>query len=613
MKRNSFYLYLLLFVFAHLTIDAQNQKQIDSINILLELSKKNVYSDTKKALDYAQVAKKLFKKEYGEKLNAQIEYRIGSVHYVCAVYDLALEHFLNATEIYKKINDSEGLAIGYSGLGLVEMGIENYESSIDYYKIAATYIDNKNDKIQTVIDFNMGLNYFDLEEYDLAIEKLWKSSKSAPIHGRYDIEQMAFINLGDYYLKIKKYDSAIIYYQKVQNHSQEVNIWQKTYLKRGLAKYYLAQKNLELAEKFASESLEHAKNIDSKWEISRNLNTLSEIAFKKNLFKDAYLLKQEQQVYNDSINFESRINKIKYLIFKKKETELHELAHQHENTKSDLTTAIWVLIITIFLFALSLILLFLFSKRLKKKKKSNKELDAKNNGLEENLATKTKILSIISHDMKSPLAAIKQVLMMYNNELLTREEQDSLLKKLLIQVESTIEMLNNLVFWAKKQAQGIKVNKVAINAYKSVNEIINHNKVILELKNIDVHLVAEDFKHIKVIIDPDQFQIICQNLLGNSIKYSHNSNEIHIRFSENDKMLKIHFIDFGLGMDAAKIEEILSKSTNIKSKTGTNEEKGSGLGLILVQSLLELNDGFLEIKSEVNKGSEIIINLVKAI
>jgi signal transduction histidine kinase len=467
--------------------------------------------------------------------------------------------------------------------------------------------------MQCVIDFNLGLNYLFIEKWNTGLKYLWKSCKNAPLHKRFDIQQMAYINLGDYYLNQKNYDSAFIYYQKVGKHPEVVNSWQKTQLYRGLAQYYLTQNNITEAEKFANDALKLAKKSNSKWEISSNLSTLAEIAYKKELFEEAFLLKKQEKAYNDTLSSEKTINKIKYIIHKKKEAEFHELTHKSEEAESNLTSAIWAVAITLLFLIASLLLLSLISKRLKTKNISNKFLDEKNNDLEENLATKTKILSIISHDMKSPLAAIKQILTMYNNQMLTREEQDSLLKKLLIQVESTIEMLNNLVFWAKKQAQGIKINKVAICPIRAIREIIHYNKIVLELKNIDVHLMSEGFEKTKVIIDPDQFQIICQNLLGNSIKYSHNSNEIHIRFLETEKMLRIHFIDFGMGMEAAKIEEILSKSTNIKSKTGTNEEKGSGLGLILVQSLLELNDGYLEIKSEVNKGSEIIINLVKAI
>jgi signal transduction histidine kinase len=439
------------------------------------------------------------------------------------------------------------------------------------------------------------------------------------LKNRRDIAQMSLINIGDIYLHQKNYDSAFYYYKKVETF-ETIDSWQKTQLKRSLAKYQLALHNLDEAEKLGLEALILAEKIESKWEISENLHTLSEVAFEKKLFEKAYLLKQREQKYEDSINVENRVRKIKYLLFQKKEQENHQLSETNKAIQTNLSRAIIVLIIIVLLFVFSLSLLLLYRKNLKNKIKFNNELNEKNerissqnSNLEETLATKTKILSIISHDMKSPLAAIKQVLMMYNDSLLTREEQDSLLKKLLIQVESSIEMLNNLVFWPKKQAQGIKVNKVAISPIGAIKEIIQYNKIILELKSIDVNLSTNGFERTKAIIDPDQFQIICQNLLGNSIKYSYNGSEILIQFTETEKMLCIHFKDYGLGMDAEKIAEILSKNTKIKSRIGTNDEKGSGLGLILVQSLLELNDGFLEIKSEPNQGSELIVNVVKAI
>jgi len=612
-KRTLSTLAFLMFLLGFLNMNAQFESEIESINSLLEKSKDLIYEDTNESLKFAIDARKKYKHSYGEKLLAEIEYRTGAVYYVSSVYDKALEHFLNASSLYENLNDTYGVARSNTGLGLVEMGIENYQSSIDYYRKAEKFLNNKNDKMQCVIDFNLGLNYLFLEKWDTGLKYLWKSSKKAPLHNRFDIQQMAYINLGDYYLKLKNYDSAYIYYQKVDKHPETVNSWQKTQLYRGLAQYYLTQNDINEAENFANEALKLAKKSNSKWEISSNLSTLAEIAYKKELFEEAFLLKKQETAYNDTLSSEKTINKIKYIIHKEKEAELHELSHKHEEAESNLASAIWAIAITLFLLVASLLLLSLFSKRLKTKNISNKFLDEKNNDLKESLATKTKILSIISHDMKSPLAAIKQILMMYNDGMLEREEQDMLLKKLLIQVETTIEMLNNLVFWAKKQANGIKMNKIAINPLDTIKSTISYNKIVLELKEIQITLDSDGFEKTKTIIDPDQFQIICQNILGNSIKYSHNGGKIDISFSEQNKMIHIHFIDYGIGMDHLKIEEIQKKGIEIKSQSGTNDEKGSGLGLVLVQSLLELNEGYLTIKSKPNQGSEFIVSLKKAI
>lgn len=599
---------------------AQYKKEIDSIRNLLEMSKNVLYEDSKKSLEYAKTAENKYLDIYGDVLLAEINYRIGTVYYLKAEYASALERFTNANDIYLKLNDSIGIVTGYTGLGLVEMGIENYEISIKYYEKARKYITSDNDKNQCVINFNVGLNYYYLEDYDNSLKYIRKSIDQAKTNERFDIEMMAYINLANYHLTFKNNDSALVYLQKVENHPSEPNLWNKTYLKKGMAKYYLAENNLMMAEKEAMASMDIAKKLNLKWEIEENLETLSQIAFLKNDFKNAFLFKQQQQIYNDSINSENRVRKIKYLLYQKKDNENKRLALDNKTIKSSLITAKTIVIVSFVICIISVILLLLYRKNLKSKTKFNEELNNKNKeiisqntDLEEMISTKTKILSIISHDMKSPLAAIKQVLMMYNDKMLTKEEQDELLKKLLIQVESTIEMLTNLVFWAKKQANGIKVNKVALNPLNSLKNIIKQNKVILDLKEIDIYLQSDGFENTKIIIDPDQFRIICQNIIGNSIKYSFNNSKINIFFSESGNNLKIHFIDEGVGMTKEKINEIIAKKSNLKSQLGTNEEKGSGLGLVLTQSLLELNNGHLEISSELNKGSEFIIHLNKTI
>ena len=597
---------------------AQFEKEIDSIQVLLNLSKSLFHENTKKSFEYTMLSEKLYKEAYGKPLLAEIKYSIGYIFYVKADFAQALEYFVDSNELYQETNDTLGLFISYTSLGLVEMGIENHEASIDYFKKASEFINKENQPNKCIIDYNIGLNQYNINEIELALKNFWRASKSAKIYKKYDLEIMTYLKLSEHYLDIENQDSCFYYLQKVKNHSYKFNSWVRVYLQKGLSKYYLSKGDLKIANELATNALNLSHQIGSKWDIADNLKTLAEIAFQKNDFKNAYLLKKQQEIYNDSINSENRIRKIKYLIYQKKEAENQLLSKTNKNIMSRLSTAKIIIIVVFLIFLLSLTLLLLYRRNLKNKTKFNEELNQKNkkivlqnSDLKEINNTKTKILSIVSHDMKSPLATIKQVLVMYNEGMLSKEEQDLLLKKLLIQVESSIEMLNNLVFWAKKQAQGIKVNKIAIIPFEILKNIFHHNKVVLELKNIEILFISEGFEKTKAIIDPDQFQIICQNILGNCIKFSHNSSQIIIKFSETENHLKIHFIDSGIGMSKDKINEILNKNIQLKSESGTNDEKGSGLGLVLVQSLLELNDGLLEIQSQPNEGSEFVVYLSK--
>ncbi len=597
---------------------AQHEKEIDSIQVLLKKSKSLFNENTAQSFEYAKLCEKLYKEAYGKPLLAEIKYSIGSLFYVKADYAQALEYFVDSNELYQEINDTLGLFTSYKSLGLVEMGIENHESSIDYFRKASEFINKEKQPDKCVIDYNIGLNQYQINEIEPALKNFWRASKSAKIYKKYDIEIMTYLKLSEHYLGIDNQDSCFYYLQKVKNHSYKFNSWVHVYLQKGLSKYYLSKGDVKIANELATNALNLAHQIGSKWDIADNLGTLSEIAFQKNDFKNAYLLKKQQEIYNDSINSENKIRQIKYLIYQKKEAENQLLSKTNQTIINRLSTAKTIILVVFILCLSFLVLLFIYRKNLKKKTRFTVELSQKNekivlqnSDLEEINNTKTKILSIVSHDMKSPLATIKQVLVMYNEGMLSKEEQDLLLKKLLIQVESSIEMLNNLVFWAKKQAQGIKVNKIAIIPFEILKNIFHHNKVVLELKNIEILFISEGFEKTKAVIDPDQFQIICQNILGNCIKFSHNSSQIIIKFSEDENYLKIHFIDSGIGMTEDKINEILNKNIQLKSESGTNDEKGSGLGLVLVQSLLELNDGLLEIQSQPNEGSEFVVYLSK--
>ena len=178
-KKNLCPLFCLLFVFAHFINHAQNQKQIDSINVLVELSKKHIYDDTKLSITYLKKAENLSNNQNSPKLQGRIFYDFGNAYYMTTDYDLSLEYFLKSKDIFVKVKDSVGILKCYTGLGLVEMGIDNYENSIDYYKKAGEYIKSPIDEKQSVIDFNIGLNYFYLKKYDSAKVFFLKSSKVA--------------------------------------------------------------------------------------------------------------------------------------------------------------------------------------------------------------------------------------------------------------------------------------------------------------------------------------------------------------------------------------------------------------------------------------------------
>ena len=116
-----------------------------------------------------------------------------------------------------------------------------------------------------------------------------------------------------------------------------------------------------------------------------------------------------------------------------------------------------------------------------------------------------------------------------------------------------------------------------------------------------------------VLSDKDQLKIIIQNLLTNAIKFTPLHGEIKVYFTETEQHLLIHIQDFGVGMSPEKMAQLFRQFGSKVSNPGTEREKGTGIGLMLVNEFAKLNKIKIKVDSEEGKGSTFSVILPKAI
>jgi signal transduction histidine kinase len=229
----------------------------------------------------------------------------------------------------------------------------------------------------------------------------------------------------------------------------------------------------------------------------------------------------------------------------------------------------------------------------------NKEISNQNLLLEEDNRTKNKLLSIISHDLRTPLVNTKGVLNLVNQGMVPPEEADRLLQLLETQYLGTTSLLDNMLFWIKGQMNGKEDEKVKVGLFQLVKSLEDEQRLPLTKKKIQ--LVNNVDKYVSVMIEKEMIRIVCRNLISNAIKFTHENSsiELYSRIEGGDLYLTVK--DSGIGMSEEAIEKVNAKQ--YYNTTGTSYEKGSGFGLMLCRDLIMKSGGELLIESEPGKGS----------
>lgn len=243
-------------------------------------------------------------------------------------------------------------------------------------------------------------------------------------------------------------------------------------------------------------------------------------------------------------------------------------------------------------------------------KKSRNLIQKQNEKLQELNASKDKFFSIISHDLRGPFTGLLGLtsLILQDKDSFEFDEVIDLIVKLDQSLKKQYSLIENLLQWAKIQTNRIEINNDKFN----LKNLITEAKMILrnnseEKKIRIVNQVPDDYT---CLADRFMHQSIINNLLTNAIKFSHQNSEIHISAIEQDKQIILKIQDFGVGIKPENLAKLFKIDQHLTT-LGTNNEKGTGLGLILVKEMIERNQGTISVQSELNQGSVFSVTIKK--
>ena len=225
--------------------------------------------------------------------------------------------------------------------------------------------------------------------------------------------------------------------------------------------------------------------------------------------------------------------------------------------------------------------------------------------LETSLRFKNRVLSVIAHDLKNPIASVAQFsdLLASKPELASKKHITHSLSE---SSQAAVTLLDNLLYWGQSESDRLSISPVQIKMKDLVKEV----EVLYQHMALQKELVftTEVKTSIRAFADPVYINIVLRNLVANAIKFTRKGGSVHVRAWQELDKIYCSVIDTGVGLKPEYLEQF-KKEGYLSSSTGTDQEIGTGLGLQLVKDMLEKNNGTLEIESKAEVGSTFTFTL----
>ncbi len=525
---------------------------------------------------------------------------LGDIYATQGKVEKALDYYLQTIPYHQEHRDTNNLAFTYLNIANIYLANEAYPEARRYLEKTLGLI-NENKKYSTVLTESYHqLTWLSIRENKLdAADSLLMKSPDYP--GRI-AEGPTY--LSDFYslhaeLHYRKgmIDSALIYWEKALRNAREFGDQYvlADILLQGVS-LKIEEKNIEEAQKLIVEAEELAHKIKSKILFKDLFKKKHDLALSQNHYKEAEFFLRRYEDFDDSLRSDRMSVRLAHIEELRNEIERQNLLHskellQEQNRKKELllNRRRIILLLTIILLLVSLTTITITLIYYRRARKIN--------------LTKDRMISVISHDLRTPIYQIEQLL-----DMAIESGEMELVKKARLSTSNLRKTFDNLLYWAKSQLKGSRNQKEKLNLAELVGEAIEFQKPALEDKEIRIH--TENIDDIEIEFDPVQFEIILRNLLSNAVKFTPKGGEIIIRAKEINNEIQIEVKDSGVGIPE-ELQKKLFDTRHMFTSRGTLNEKGAGLGLSLAYYFAKSNGAYLSVESEEGKGSTFRIHIPK--
>ncbi len=615
------------------------------------------------ALDYTRKAEKIFRKIPDSHNQIRVKNNIGLIQKNIGHYTEALQAYIAALKGYEKAGENQrATVIVLSNLGNVYASLNDsaYNKQIHrYYERAYKIAVHIQDTIQIISCIEL-LAKAEAMQKNFAVAKAYyeKGYKLIKQTHNYLEEGYYMMRISDIYSMAGEVDTAIkiteqalhifetrnaleaiaqtqgklaLFYRRknayqisqnyalaAQENARKSDYNSIPYLHTILINNAIDMKNFQEAEQLAQNAITHfqrVKGASSLLEIYKLFIKLDTIQN-----KDASAVKWYAR-YNklyDSLATAGKHKTILELQFKydlqdqQRENEyLKKLNHLHHLETQEQGVIIIAVSSTLLIVLIVLFLLYKNRKKLTKLlilvSEKKHEIEIQNESLGKLNLTKDRILSIISHDMRSPLANLKAVLDLANIGYISLEEQVHMTQKLNKDIARVYDFLQNLLLWAESQMAGFVPSIVEVNLHTHIENVFDITENQASRKQIKCLNLTEN--PLQLQTDKDILGIVLLNLVSNAIKFTPESGEIKIAVTQKPHATIISVKDNGVGIPTEYQSKIFGNTRF--TTNGTAEEKGTGFGLTLCLDFMKTLGGNLYFESTAGEGTTFFMEVPK--
>lgn len=452
--------------------------------------------------------------------------------------------------------------------------------------------------------------YFEAEQFDKALIAFLKVDTASAFQRRHLNLDAIVQNIGKCYFFSKQYDKAESYYlaaerieHKEKNPQKEIgfyidmaNLYYEQYMDKQAITYF--KKAYDLAKTDG--------DFFSKQITAQNMAVIEE---NRGNFKQSVLYLKEYEQWHDSVNDQNKIYAVaqqekKYAVDQKqRQVKLLETENKLKQTERNLYLTASLALGIMLVFGI-----YLFRQNVKR----SKIILAQKQELDELNTMKDRLFSIVSHDLRSSVYALKNSNSSLYDHIASGRftEAENQLERNTSIATNTYNLLDNLLHWALLQTKGGYFKQENHRLSMLIDQVAFNFQSLLQEKQISFENMLP--KKVKAYVDAESMKIVFRNFMDNSIKFSDVGAQISVSLlEENEDTISISWKDTGKGMSEETRVKLLSETEQLTKKEH-EKEIGSGLGMNLCKSMIKKNQGTLDISTELGKGTEFIITLQKS-
>jgi two-component system, sensor histidine kinase and response regulator len=645
MKSIAIFVFYLIFLANYFLIAQENkanllETQLDTspetphkVQLLKQLAIKYLTSNPQLSKKYLDEGIRVCQKLNLKKEEASLWSYLGEYYWRISEYAKAVEQLTQSLRLATQINDNLTLADSYRFLARVHsFSLKQYDLALEYHSLALPIYEQMGDKKRLIALYNNIAWVYYMKNTQIQAAKQLANQALALLKNLPDKQLLAWTynSKGLVYSRLNQLDSALYFFKQSDEYALKVQDYTViAYNQNLIGELLIQQGKIKEAQQVFRQNIPKIQARGTRALLVDAYKSMTTIYEQQKNYDSAYHYHKKYIGLRDSLsNWE---NTQKIIITEAKFTQDANKAR----VKFLETQRFYVLMIISILLSVLLLIFILIVRNNRQNLQNNRLLQEKNEEIaaqnqeiaqqneeliqsreeisaqrdlvaEKNQelqilnASKDKLFAIIGHDLRSPLNSLKGLLELANNQHISPEEFRLLAAKLSIGVEYAHLTLNNLLEWANTQMQGLITERSEINLHQIAQENINLLSSTAATKQIQ--LINQIAPHSEAFADPNHISLVFRNLINNAIKFTLPNGKVKLEAELLGKEWLIWVSDTGVGMSKDIQDKLFDKEAQFTTR-GTSGEKGTGLGLLLCQEMVEENNGKIWVESEPNKGS----------